>query len=111
MYRNGKLIDRREMLVIKAKSLAAEARFIRQRELKCRPSQDQLRTELYFHRTRDVRHEARHTYLALGLIKGRTIEQMEPHRLPTTAAPDMAKINAMVKKYGPAVQKPELKVA
>ena len=110
MYsKDNVIVDRRELLRIKVNSLAAEARIIRQAERKARSPnllRQGLREEMYFHRTKFLRDEARHTHLALGLIKGRTIEQMEPKRHPETAAPDMARINAMLAKYGPKKPKP-----
>lgn len=87
--------DRREMLRVKVKSLAAEAKIIRREE---RRSRGQLREELYLHRIGIVRREARSAHLAYGLIKGRTIEQMEP---TSKSAPDWTKVKRLCEKYGP----------
>jgi hypothetical protein len=89
------IIDRREMLRVKVKSLAAEARIIRREEQR---SHGQLRQELHEHRAQYLRGIARSTHIAYGLIKGRTIEQMEPTR---TSEPDWDAIDKMLKKYGP----------
>lgn len=62
MYdKNTVLIDRREMLRVKAKSLAEEAHLIRREE---RRTRGLLRDELRWHRTGVVRFEARATHLA-----------------------------------------------
>lgn len=93
--------DKRSLLRIKIKSLAAEARIIRREELRTKGS---LREEMYRHRTHDVRLEARATQLAYGLIRGRTEQQLEPHRRPMTDVEVKqlaAKVAGMLKKYGP----------
>lgn len=96
MYdKTGKLIDRREMLKIKLKSLAAESRIIRREESRTRGA---LREELYLHRIGIVRQEARSTLIAYGLIRGRSLEQMEAK---SHTPPDWDRINQMLKKYGP----------
>lgn len=95
MYRDNKIVDRREMLRVKLKSLAAEARIIRREERRAR---GELREELYLHRINDVRRAARSTLLAYGLIRGRTLDQMEPKRY---SEPDWDAIGKMLKKYGP----------
>ena len=89
------IIDRREMLRVKVKSLAAESRIIRQEE---KHSRGLLRDELHLHRVGIVRSESRSACLALGFIKGRTYEQMEKD--PGTK-PNWAKVNQLLKKYGP----------
>ena len=114
----AQLVDRREMLRIKLKSLMAEARFIRKEELR---THGPLREELHDHRINTVRWEARATHLAYGIIRGLTREQMEPKRAPLMGPADEAvekalleKVAAMVKKYGPTVpatQPVELKKA
>jgi hypothetical protein len=97
MYdKSGKLLDRREMLKIKIKSLAAEARIIRREE---RKTTGRLREEMYQHRIGIVRQVTRNTLIAYGLIRGQTIEQMEPNR---KSDPDWDAIDKMLKKYGPA---------
>lgn len=96
MYAKDKttILDRREMLRVKAKSLAAEAIIIRKEEKR---SQGALRNELHDHRVNVVRKVARETGIAYGIIKGRTLSQMEQI---SYEAPDWDKIRAMVKKYG-----------
>jgi hypothetical protein len=90
------IVDRREMLRVKVKSLAVEAKIIRKEELR---SNGQLREELYLHRTGIVRSEARNSHLAYGFIKGRSLEQMErTHK----SVPDIDKIKRLCIKYGPA---------
>lgn len=90
-----KIIDRREMLKVKLKSLAAEARIIRKEE---RKTHGQLREELYRHRIDVVRRVARNTHIAYGIIRGKTIDQIEPSR---QTEPDWDSINKMIMKYGP----------
>lgn len=97
MYeRNTSLIlDRREMLRIKLKSLMEEARIIRREESK---TNGPLREELTIHRREVVRDEARHTHLAYGFIRGLTFDQMERTQ---RSLPDWNRVRAMTKKYGP----------
>ena len=90
------LIDRREMLRVKLKSLAEEARIIRREEQR---THDLLRGELHQHRIGTVRSEARHTHLAYGFIRGRTYEQIEPK---CDTPPDWERVRKMTKRYGPA---------
>ncbi len=97
MYdREQKLIDRREMLRVKVKSLAEEARIIRKEE---RRTFGRLRELLHHHRVWRVRMEARASHLAYGFIRGRTLEQMERIR---HTEPDWDKVRSMCKRYGPA---------
>jgi hypothetical protein len=49
-----------------------------------------------------LRREARLTALALGFIRGRTLEQMEAKTYRPLTEGDWKEINAMLKKYGPA---------
>jgi hypothetical protein len=95
--KEGTLRDRREMLRVKIKSLADEARIIRKEETRTNGT---LREELHMHRIGTVRYEARATHLAYGLIRGRTLDRIEK---PTTPRPDHLwdKVRGMVKKYGP----------
>lgn len=96
MYdKNGNIIDRRELLKIKLKSLAAEARIIRREEQR---SHGALREEMHLHRARYIRQIARNTHIAYGLIRGRTLEQIEPH---AQTEPDWTAIEKMIQKYGP----------
>jgi hypothetical protein len=93
--------DRREMLRVKVKSLAAEARIIRHEEARTRGA---IQAELHRHRTVDVRLEARLSVLAYGLIRGRALERMEPKTRPENAlsAAQWDRVRAMGKKFGPA---------
>lgn len=76
MYnRKNELVDRREMLKVKFNSLMEEARIIRKAEKK---AFGVIQAELHLHRISVVRSHARAASLALGFIKGRTLEQMEP---------------------------------
>lgn len=94
MQSNGKIVDRREMLRVKVKSLAEEAKIIRREE---RKTQGDLRNELHEHRVTVVRRAARDAHIAYGLIRGLTIDQMEPTR---KSEPDWEAIKKMVFKYG-----------
>ena len=98
MIVEGKIVDRREMLRIKLKSLAVEAKIIRHEE---RKSSGAVRDELREHRVKVVRHHARLTHIAYGLIRGRTIGQIEPGREEIPAELRLA-VRKMVEKYGPA---------
>ena len=99
--------DRREMLKVKVKSLAEEARIIRTAEQR---THGILREELHNHRVVQLRHEARCTCLAYGFIRGRTLEQMEGKSKFSQQAvghpvcylwPGWKRVREMVKKYGP----------
>lgn len=89
------IVDRREMLRVKLKSLAEESRLIRREE---RRTYGQLQQELHLHRTKNVRSAARSTHIAYALIKGRTMEQIEH---PKSKEPDWTEIERLLKKYGP----------
>jgi len=92
------LKDRREMLKVKVKSLAEEARIIRREERKTRHG---LRWELHDHRAGTLRAEARATHIAYAMIRGRTLYQIECcARLPRPATL-WERVRAMIKKYGP----------
>jgi hypothetical protein len=95
MYdKNKKLVDRREMLRIKIKSLMAEARIIRHDEKK---TFGQLRNELHLHRVIDLRRAARNAGLAYAVIRGVDPDRVEPIRY---TEPDWAEVERMVHKYG-----------
>lgn len=89
--------DDRVYLRIKAKSLAAEARIIREEERR-RPGP--AREGLTNHRRTIVRKEARATLLAYGYVRGRTREQLE---VKPRTKPDWSNVSRMVKRYGPRV--------
>lgn len=88
-------MDERAYLKVKIKSLAEEARIIR-KETK-RAKSKSIKEGLALHRKGIVRHEARHTHLAYGFLRGREYRQME-HK--AHEAPDWAKVRRMVEKYG-----------
>ncbi len=95
------LVDRREMLRVKLKSLAAEARIIRLEEKRAW-AYPQYRQELHRHRVDAVRRAARDTHVAYGLIKGKTLDQIEGG---SASAPNWDAVEKMIKKYGPAGMK------
>ena len=75
MYaKDGTILDKRELLRARLKSLAIEARLLRCEE---RRTNGEIRAGLYWQRMVVVRQQARHAHIAYGLIKGRSIEQME----------------------------------
>lgn len=95
MYdQQGVLQDRREMLRVKVKSLAAEARLIRREELRTHGA---LRDELRQHRVGTVRRAARDALLAYGFARGCTLARMEPyHRQPG----NREEVARMLLRYG-----------
>lgn len=95
--KEGVVVDRREMLRVKAKSLAEEARIIRKEELK---SSGLLRDELRQHRLSTVRLAARETYLAYGIIRGTPVEKIEKPKEPRKEGL-WKNVRKMVEKYGP----------
>ena len=100
MYdKEGKVIDKREMLRVKVKSLAEEARIIRHEE---RRTHGVLRNSLHEHRVTTLRNAARQTHLAYGFIKGRTYEQMESSHKKGVPAYlfDWAPVWKMIRMYG-----------
>lgn len=103
----GTILDRREMLRVKIKSLAAESKIIRHEELR---SRGEFRAELWRHRTGDVRSEARVAHLAYGFIRGRKYEEMEAKAL---FPPNWERVRQLVKKFGPTMfeDPPQLKKA
>lgn len=99
--------DRRLFLKIKLKNLAEEARIIRKEEKRTTKAKRdgekvvfrknaRLLYELWEHRTKLLRHEARHTLLAYGFLRGKDRQAIEQ----TKKAIDWTKVEAMVKKYG-----------
>jgi hypothetical protein len=97
MYdKQGNLKDQRELLKIKVKVLAAEARQIRQQERKhYGPIRDAMRN----HRTTVVRREARDSHIAYALIKGREYAAIEQPREGNP--PQWKNIYSMFRRYGP----------
>lgn len=101
------IVDRREMLKVKIKSLAAESKMIRREEIgqkrinaKSGVAAIELMTELWTHRTQVVRPASRLTHLAYGLIRGKTLEQME-NKSPPLSDSDKKQVKEMIRKYGP----------
>jgi hypothetical protein len=102
MYsRTGEVLDRREMLKVKVKSLAEEARIIRKEE---RRTKGYLREELNAHRRKEVRFAARTSYMAYGLIRGRAIDKTERPKTPRSDNYWKA-VKTMIVKYGPVEKK------
>ena len=102
MYsKTGEVLDRREMLKVKVKSLAEEARIIRKEE---RKTKGYLREELNSHRRKEVRFAARTSYMAYGLIRGRAIDKTErPGTMRNNGY--WKAVQAMIVKYGPVEKK------
>ena len=107
--KNGQLLDRRLLLKIKIKSLVAEVRIIQEEERKLvarnkriaelgHKPDTTLLDELIDHRKGIIRKVTRDTLAAYGLIRGKTIDQIEPNR---KSDPDWDAVNKMCKKYGP----------
>jgi len=99
MYRKTddkhELIDQREMLKVKVKSLAEEARIIRKEE---RKTFGRLRNLLQKHRRGTVRQEARSSFVAYGLVKGLEYRRIENK---TKTEPDWKVVERMYMRYGP----------
>jgi hypothetical protein len=91
----AKTVDKRKFLKVKLRSLMAESKIIRHEEKKTRDPE--LRSELYFHRIRDVRGETRSTQIAYGMLLGRYYREIE--RTAETT-PDLKRVCAMLRKYG-----------
>lgn len=86
-------MDHRVYLKVKIKSLAAEAKIIRQEEKKNKD----MRLGLAHHRKTVVRDEARHTLLAYAFIRGRAYTTVEHQDSKT---PNWESVEKMIKKYG-----------
>lgn len=97
MYAKDKItvVDRREMLRVKLKSLSEESKIIRQEEKRTFGT---MRNQLHIHRVLNVRRAARETHLAYGLIIGRTHDQIENGR---KTEPNWDAVTKMIKSYGP----------
>jgi hypothetical protein len=102
-----KLIDRRELLKIKFNALMMEAAIIRVAEdkqkrysKKAALPEPWLLWEMQEHRRGVVRQQARLTTLALGFIRGRTLDQME--RYVALRNSQWVEVLKMVKRYGSA---------
>ena len=109
MYLNGKLADRRELLKIKLASLVHEAHLIRRAENRQRAFNRKavivepiLLHEMTLHRRTVVRGAARLTGIALGMIRGRRIGQLETIKRDDNILTDndWNSIAKMVSTYG-----------
>lgn len=103
-----RIADRREMLRVKIKSLAAEAGIIRREEHRQRFDRrgrargfGPIAAELQWHRTGVVREEARLAHIAYALVRGRDADTIEPNG-PGLTAEQWKRVRAMLVKYGPA---------
>ena len=89
--------ERRELLIhklrVKVKSLADEAKIIRQEMRKVQIGW--VKESLYLHRIGIVRTEARHSQLALSAVRGRPYQHAERK---CKSPPDWKKIQDMVKR-------------
>lgn len=86
--------DQRAYLKVKIKSLAAEAKIIREEE---RKAQGDRKQGLHDHRVGTVRRASRNSLLAYGFIRGRKYHQIEARCKETPSWPEAFK---MVVKYG-----------
>jgi hypothetical protein len=84
-------------LKVKVKSLAAEARIIRQEENKCGPKMDVVRGSLWNHRTHDVRREQRSSLIAYAFLRRKPYELAERN---VKREPDWKRVAEIVAKFG-----------
>lgn len=107
-----KVKTRITMLKVKIKSLAEEARIIRLEEHRAcgrrvapgevKGRDDWKRTELYFHRVKDVRAEQRHSLLAYAFLRGRSYASCEGVRTRQWwEEPNLERVAELVRKFGP----------
>lgn len=83
-------------LKVKLKSLMAEAKIIRREEDRA-PNKETLEG-LHYHRTMEIRKEARATHLAYGFLRGLRWDQMEkPSK--DSIEPEWQKVAQMIWKY------------
>lgn len=94
-------------LKIKIKSLAEEAKIIRFEEKRWPGRSDEYQG-LHFHRTYDVRNEARAAQLAYGYLRGRKYRQLEAS---CYTAPNRTRIRELIIKYGIAKDKAAVDLA
>jgi len=102
-------------LKIKIKSLAAEAQIIRHSELGFKrafrhpkntdPNAKSTYLGLRYHRTFDVRREARASLLAYAFLRGRKYRDVEEHCHEEPSNPVYSKVLNMVLRYGHEVQR------
>jgi hypothetical protein len=104
LTKEGTVLDRREQLRVKVKSLAAEASMIRREEKKQYRHARKLKVppvladELRDHRRRFVRPEARSAHLAYGFIRGMPYEAMERS---AKKPPNWEQVKRLCHKFGP----------
>jgi len=89
--------DERVFLKVKLKSLAAEAKIIRDHEKKV--TDEWIRSELVNHRRNFLRADARNSLLAYSFLNGWEYWQIENK---ARSKPNFQKIYRMVRKYGNA---------
>lgn len=94
----------RVYLKIKVKSLAEEAKIIRNEERKYKGESPEFQG-LHLHRINDVRKESRSANLAYGFLKGRSYSQIEH---PNSRRPDWDRVYNLIKKYNTTIDKDEL---
>lgn len=94
-------MKRNPFLRVKLKSLAAEAKIIRQEERKANKHRDfSLQNELADHRKIVVRREARATLLAYQYLRGVPYSACETPNPDKKNPPDWDRVERMVTKYG-----------
>jgi hypothetical protein len=104
--------ERRRALRVKIKSLAAEARIIRQEESRTRRQMTDAAgkpdlvaalasafVSLRAHRTNDVRRESRYSLLAYALLRGRSMASAEPVSKRAKKEIDLAKLAAICHRF------------
>lgn len=100
--------SRLPQLRVKTKSLAAEAKIIRQDEKKYfrrnTPNSTFFGLSLRHHRTGVVRHAARIALLAFALLRGVAYLRVENK---TSVAPDLAEVRKMADRFGPCWAPPD----
>lgn len=89
------VFDFRELLRVKVCALALEVKATRLAE---RKTHGLLRESLRMHRIYEIRYRARHAYLALGLLRGRSWRQIEP---VARSQPDWCEVRRLLHTYGP----------
>jgi hypothetical protein len=97
LNKEGVMVDRREGLKVKVKSLAVEAQIIRIEE---RKTNGDLRTWLERHRREDVRYASRTSLMAYGLIRGRPVDVTERPGTKRTES-YWKEVKQMISNYGP----------
>ena len=86
----------RKILKVKVKYLSEEARIIRKEEHR---SWGSVRESLHLHRTQVVRPEARASHIAYGLLRGKTVEQIEGRVWEDLPEHIQNRVTRMLNKY------------